>query len=411
MADPTIYGNGTTTATGGENTITHFYDRAGIEAANAKSVYAQFASKKSMPQKYGKTFKISKWEHIYDLSSEDSDFASNGYLGKRDLNEVTTNLANTGMSGALAEGAGSVNKVSPKKVTVSTEVARYGFMTEYTDEVVAFSEDTVQTIYREELGALMGQVNEELIQADMLNNAGIVINAGGDITKAEMGAVTDAAIEADDTNADLYTVSYDLIRKGVKALKRNRAQMNTEIVTGSVKIGTQPISAAYYAIVGPEVKYDLESLTRGSGYAEEYAYVPAHEYAAAGNLAEGEIGRMHDVRFIYSEGALIEKAAGGTVPVDYAGVLSASGGTDNSSATESDRDNFDVFPILFPTKDAFATVGLKGKGKIQFHSKSPMDTDLTNPYGTKGFFSANMFYAGIALQPEKLLRINVLATA
>lgn len=407
MANPTIYGNGTTTATGGENTIVHFYDRAGIKAANAKNVYGQFADRKSMPQNYGKTFKISKWQHIYDLDEGNADFAAKGYLGKRDLATVTTNLSNTGMSGTIAEGAGAVNKVSPKKVTVETSVNRYGFMIEYTDEVIMFSEDMVQTKYREELGYLLGQVQEDLVQADMLNGAGIVINAGGDITKAQMGTT----ITADDTNADLYKVSYDLIRKGVKALKRNRAQMNTEIVTGSTKIGTSPLNMSYYAIIGPEVKYDLESLTRGSGYAEEHAYVPAYQYAAATNLAERECGRTHDVRFIEAEDAMLEAAAGSVVPQNYVGTLSASGGTDNTSATAGDRDNFDVFPILFPTKGAFATVGLKGKGKIQFHSKSPMDTDLTNPYATKGFFSANMWYAGIVLQPEKLLRINVLASA
>jgi hypothetical protein len=36
---------------------------------------------------------------------------------------------------------------------------------------------------------------------------------------------------------------------------------------------------------------------------------------------------------------------------------------------------------------------------------------LDNPYGTKGFFSANMWYAGLVLDETKLARINVLATA
>lgn len=52
-----IYGNGTTTASNGANTLVHFYDRAGIKAANATSVYAQFADAKSMPQNMGKTSK------------------------------------------------------------------------------------------------------------------------------------------------------------------------------------------------------------------------------------------------------------------------------------------------------------------------------------------------------------------
>lgn len=390
-----IYGNGTTTASSGANTIVHFYDRAGIKAANATSVYAQFADAKSMPQNMGKTFKISKWQHIYDLDQNHADFAAKGFLGKRTLASVTTNLANSGSAGTIAEGAGAVNQVTPKKITFETSLARYGFMVEYTDEAVLFSEDPVQVKYREELGYLMNQASEDLIQRDMLSSAGIVINAGGNITMAQMGST----IAADGTNESLYKVSFDLIRKGVKALVRNRAQRHTEVVDGSTKIGTRPVNKAFYAIVGPEVKYDLETLTRGTSYEKEYVYVPAYQYAAATNLAEGEIGSMHDVRFIESEGALVEVGAGAAIPASYVGTLSHNG------------TNFDVFPILIPTKGAFATVGLKGQGKVTFYSKAPSEVSLSNPYGTKGFFSANMFYASIALKPECICRINVLASA
>ena len=396
-----IYGNGTTTASSGANTITHYYDRAGINAANASTIYSQFVDRKSMPTNMGKTFKISKWQHIYDLDQSNVNFSANGYLGKRDLTTVTAKLAATDGSGAsLTEGAGAINTVTPKKITVEASISTYGYMIEYTDDVAAYSEDPIQVKSREELGYLMNQTYEDLVQKDMLSSAGIVINAGGNITKAQMGTT----IAADGTNEDLYKVSFDLIRKGVKALVRNRAQRNTEIVTGSTKIGTKPINSAFYAIIGPEVKYDLESLTRGSGtYAESFAYVPAYQYAGATNLAEGEVGSMHDVRFIESEGALMEAGAGSSVPAGYTGSLSYTG-------TIGVDAKFDIFPILFPTKGAFATIGLKGSGKIEFYAKAPSDISLVNPYATKGFFSAKMRYAGIALQPEKLLRINVLAT-
>ena len=395
MANPTIYGNGTTTASNGANTIVHYYDRAGIKAANARNIYSQFCDRQSMPTNMGKTYKISKWQHIYDLAQDDVNFSAKGYLGKRDLATITANLANTGMSGAIAEGAGAINKVTPKKITVETSIARYGFMIEYTDEVALFSEDNVQVKYREELGYLINQASEDLIQKDMLNGCGIVINAAG-VAKNQLGTT----IAPDGTNEDLYKVSFDLIRRAVKALVRNRAQRNSEIVTGSTKIGTAPINSAFYAIIGPEVKYDLETLTRNGGIAhEDWAYIPAYQYASATNLAEGEVGSMHDVRFIESEGAMMEAGVGSAIPAGYTGTLSNNG------------TNFDVFPILFPTKGAFATLGLKGIGKVVFHTKAPNEVELGNPYGTKGFFSANMFYAGIALQPEKLARVNVLATA
>jgi N4-gp56 family major capsid protein len=71
---------------------------------------------------------------------------------------------------------------------------------------------------------------------------------------------------------------------------------------------------------------------------------------------------------------------------------------------------FDVFPILFPTQDAFATVGLKGKGKINFNAVSPNTVNHSNTYGTLGFFSYNFFYAGLILHPEKMLVVEVAAS-
>jgi N4-gp56 family major capsid protein len=391
-----VYGNGTTTATAGANTIVHYYDKAGVKAANEVNVYGQWADRKSMPKKMGKTFKISKFLHIYDRELTDGDFASKGYLTARDIADVSAGLTATDGSGAsLTEGAGATNKRSIKKITMETSVSRYGEMLDYTDEVDLFSEDMMQVHYREELGRLANRRMEDLIQLDMLGTTNVMY-VGTAAGLAEVGQDTTAADGSED---DLSRVSYDLIRKGSRKLVRNRAEKNTTIVTGSTKIDTRTINKAFYAIIGPEIKYDLDNLTRGTGNAEEFAYIPAYKYAGAANLAEGEVGAMHDVRFIESESAVVYAAAGAAIPGSYVGTLA------------NDGSNFDVFPILFPTKGAFATVGLKGQGKIKFNSQAPSKIELSNPYGTMGFFSYNFWYAGIVLQEERLLKMLVCASA
>lgn len=392
MAVDNVYGNGTN-STVGANTITHFYDRAGIKAANEINVYGQWASRKEMPLNMGKTYKISKFLHMYDREEGTADFEKYGYLTARSVADVTAGMP------SLAEGAGAVNKRTLKKVTVETTLARYGEMIDYTDEVELFSEDILQTRYREELGRLANRRVEDLIQLDMLGT-GNVSYAGIATSNATLGT----GLVADGSLDNTYRVSYDLIRKASKKLVRNRAEKNTDTVTGSTKIDTRTINKAFYAIVGPEVKFDLELLTMAGGNAkEDFAYIPAYKYASAANLAEGEVGAMHDVRFIESESAMVYRAAGAVVPASYVGTLSYSNdGTD---------DRFDVFPILFPTKGSFATVGLKGQGKIKFNAKAPNDVSIVNPYGTTGFFSYNLFYAGIILDESKLLKVNVLASA
>ncbi len=409
----------------GQNTIVHYYDKAGIKAANAISVYAQFSDRRSMPLKMGTTYKVSKWLHIYDRLTTDGDFAAKGYLSSRSLAATYDGLP------ALAEGAGAVNPTAVTKVTIDTQFARYGEMIDYTDEVEMFSEDMVQVHYREELGALANIRNEDLIQMDMLATT-TVMYAGSATSLITIGdeIPDDAGGVAGDDDA-LTRVTYDFIRKAVRKLVRNRAQKTTSIVTGSTKIDTRTVNKAFYAIVGPEVKYDLEGIVKGSvGVGNEYAYVPAYKYADATNLAEGEVGAMNDIRFIESETALVYAGAGGltastVAPGDGeysagAGELSVTTHTTASAALATAQfpgtyanaeERYDVFPILIPTKGSFATVGLKGHGKIKFNSQAPSKIELSNPYGTTGFFSYNMWYAGLIIREERLLKILTAASA
>ena len=391
-----VYGNGANSSQGA-NTIVHFYDRAGIKAANRVNVYGQWASRKDMPKNMGKTFKISKFLHMYDRAQSDGDFATKGYLTGRDLTALNTLLHATDGSGAgLTEGAGATNERTLQKVTVEATLNRFGEMITYTDEVDLFSEDIMQVRYREELGELAGSRYEDLLQLDLLATP----------TKMYSGVATSMAtlgngIAVDGSEDADWAVSYDLIRQAVRKLVRNRAKKNTQVVTGSNKIDTVTVAPAYYAIIGADVKADLEGLTRGTGAEAEFVYTPFHKYASAATLAEGEVGRMHEVRFIESEAAVVEYQKGATVPGGYVGDLAYTG-TIGSGA------KFDVHPILFPTEGSFATVGLKGMGKIKFNSAAPADISLINPYGTKGFFSYNFFYATVILEPEKLLRLDVL---
>lgn len=416
MAD-NVYGDATGLSSHGQNTIIHYYDKAGVKAANAINVYAQWADRRSMPLKRGKTYKVSKWLHIYDREVTDGDFAAKGYLTARNIVDVSAGLAD---DAALPEGAGVQNKQTIKKVTIETSFARYGEMIDYTDEVEMFSEDMVQVHYREELGLLANRRAEDLIQLDMLTTTTVMYpgTATSLVTVGTDSSAPDGSLDDDSR------ISYDLIRKGVRKLVRNRAMKNTSIVKGSTKIDTRTINKAFYAIVGPEIKFDLENVVRGNvtdNGKTEYAYVPAYKYADAANLAEGEVGAMNDVRFIESESAVVYRGAGATVPASYLGDLAETthdattaaalntftGGSDYADTEQ----RFDVFPILLPTKGSFATVGLKGHGKIKFNSQAPSKIELSNPYGTQGFFSYNMWYSGIILREERLLKILVCASA
>jgi len=420
-----IYGNGTTTATTGANTNTHFYDRAGIKAATDENIYAKWADKKSMPLKYGRTYKISKFLHVLDddnvnnqgldTSGEvvtgtagfiatgdkygayffvveadcDAHVAAHGgaktsvtaannngnqYGSNRDVTDVTNGMP------TLSEGADRVNRVGVTKVTLSTDFARYGNFIEYSDEVDMFSEDTIQVRYREELGYMAGQVNDDLVQISMLSSAGVAMY-GGTATSIVTVGKDDAASGTSGVDDDSGKLTYKLARKISKRLFTNKAQKNTSIISGSTAVDTTPVAPSYYALIGTDVRYDLDDIP---------AFTPVEKYASTGSIVNNEAGKLHDTRYIESERAMNHVGGGAAV-------------TNNVNKLANDGSNYNVFPILYPTKGAYATVGLNGHGKIKFKSKAPGKAEINDPYGNKGLFSYNFWFAGMALQPEKLL--------
>ena len=392
MAGEMVYGNGTNT-TSGANTITHHYDRAGVKAATADLIYSAFADSKSMPQKYGKTFKISMWQQILDgagvagmgLDKDGNATTGNLYGSSRDLGDITAGLP------VLGEGASEVNRVVVTKKTGEVTFNRFGLHLAYTDEVDLFAEDRTQMIYREMLGDAAAQVNEDLIQRDMLSGSN-VFYVGSAVSRLTVGQDTTSTTGADDADS---LISYDDTRKIVATLVSNRAKKFTSIVTGSTKIDTKTINASYVGIVGPEVKFDLQSVADTFG---RPAWIPVNQYGSAATLMPHEVGAINELRFVETERAIKFVGAGANIPAGYTGTL-ANNGT-----------KFNVYPILCPTQGAFATVGLQGWGKMKFNAKAPGQVSDTDKYGTRGFFSVNWFYAGIILDESKLLRVETCAT-
>jgi len=427
------YGNGTN-STSGANTVTHWHDRLGIKAAIEENLYSQMADRRNMPKRYGKTYKVSKWLHILDddnmndqgnlvwdegtgtyvpvtdnagykagnkcfldhrydgadsaakhaaALADATAYANSGgfpapveiaagthngnqYGSSRDVGYVTDNMP------VLTEGSTGVNRVGVTKITVETSLKRFGNYLEYSDEVELFSEEPTQIHYKEELGYMAGQVQDDLTQIDMLNAAGVVAYTG---TATSRDTVTDimAGVSA-----------YNLIRKTTKQLFINKAKKTTSVIGASTKISTMPVNAGWTAYIDSDVKYDLESVVDTSG---DIAWIPVHKYASSGNVMKGEVGAIHDTRFIESPRQMFWK-----------------------KDEEFNSQAADVHAILYITPESFATVGLQGNNKIVFKSKAPGKADSTDVYGLRGFFSYNFFYASIVLQPERIARIECAAS-
>lgn len=414
--------NSGTDATGGANVRTDFYDRAAIKVAVDDLVYGKYVDAKTQKRNSGKTFRISRFRHILrDLNASDQGIDGEGnVIGATDyifnnvayatsgaadaakatydataegiaaiangVEPVVMSVTTSGGSGnlyggsrnvgdvvsampTLAEGASDVNRVGVTRENFEATLFRRGAYDEYTDEVQLFSDHDMQMEYRTKLARLAIEMKDDDTQLGMLGAAGLRVYSGSATSIDEMGA-----------GGEVAGVDKTIFRKLVKQLNINLAQKNSEMITGSTKVGTTPVRKAFYGIVGPDVAYDLE---------DAEGYLPVHEYGYADMLDPNEVGSLHECRFILTNRAM-----------KYAGMGADS--TTNTQAYQATDGKFDVFPVLFPTKGSYATVGLAGKGNITFKSKAPGKATDTDKYGVKGFFSFNYFHAGLALQPEKL---------
>lgn len=390
------FGNGNPASYGQQDQIFHLSKEL-LLTANQVNYYQQFASARSMPQNSGKEWRIHRWFSSYERNPNDPDFNGKGFISSRDIKNIETYSKNA----VLAEGELTGNTANtPKSITISATLQKYGEYVTITEQTDLFSADGKlnNVMFAKDLAENAAQRYDDLVQMDMLATTN-VFYAGTATSMETLGK----DVLADGTIDDLYCIDYDTITQITQKLGRHRVKPHTSLITASQKIETKPCEESFYAICGEEVYHNIRELTRGRGFYEQLEFVPVHKYASmSGNIAAGEKGRIGGLCFIVAPSSFVYRAQGAEIPQNYTGSLIYEQGVDN-------KFRFNVYPILIPGKEAFATVSLKGTGKIDFHYHSPRNRDHVNKQGDVGFISYNFWYASAILQEEKLLKVLTLA--
>lgn len=458
------YNSGFNADNGYNNKLFHL-DRLGIEFATNKKVFSQFASTREMPLHSGREYRVKVHHYSYermpwaiqagpmDPSSAqfNAEFQKKGYVSARNLSSVNSSIfgdltkypmfnndtnswfnktdnkknvtdliaedggvsgegklsdgttdssALTGVGKRIFEGQISGNRVSIKSTTINAFINQFGEMLEYTEDVELFSDESMVARYRREMGLRANDIDEDLNQLTMLQTPNKMFS--GTATSLEtmgtgIGAGTPDATTGENAVEESFKLNYKLLQKVVQRLGQYKVPKVTQMVTGSVKIDTKTVPPCYVAIVGDNVKTDIQNITRGKTYEKDFAFIGVEQYASAGNTFDGEFGKVGEVRFIHAPNMLVEAGKGASVDAGYVGSLSQT------------NDKFDVFPVLFIGEDSFAKIMLQGNN-ITFASEAPKPR-FGDPYGKRGFFSYKFWYGSIILRPERLLRLNVLASA
>ena len=274
-----------------------YYDTELLANARPEMVHAQFGKVQNIPKGRGKTIEWRKFNTLPNAS------------------QLTEGVIPTGQNLGVT--------------SITDEVAQYGTYVSVSDMLELTAIDPVILEANQELSASAGKTRDELVRNDIIAGTSVLY-----AQKVVSNVLTDVASRSGlDATAKLTP---DTVNRAVTFLKKNNAPT---------------INGDYVAIIHPSVAYDLRSSAE---------WLDVHKYAQPGEIYEGEIGKLHGVRFVETTQAKILKGTG--CPTGLA-----------------------VYLTLFLGKDAYATTSVEGGGlEMIVHNKheagGPLDQFSTIGY-------------------------------
>lgn len=250
---------------------------------------------------------------------------------------------------------------------VTGTVKQYGAYSRITDVIQDTHEDPVLKDINQLNGEQAAETTETLLYGAMKGGTNVFYAAGGDSARSDVND----------------PISLGRQRAIVRFLKKQRGKKHTSMLSGSVKIGTKPIEAAYIAFCHTDVENDIRALP---------GFTPVAEYGSGSALCPEEIGTVEDVRYITSP--LLDPFIGaGSVTLN--GMVS-DGGT-----------NVDVYPVIYTAKHSYGCCPLKGFNAIKPMILNPGVARSSDPLGQRGTAGWKTWFLGIRLNEFWMARLEV----
>lgn len=249
---------------------------------------------------------------------------------------------------------------------ITATLAQYGDKVTITDVILDTHEDPVLN----EAVNLLGEQAAQMIEKMRFG----VLKAGTNVLYAN-GATR---------NAVNTTITLQLQRRAVRALKRQNARFITSIVRSTPNFGTENVAPGYVALIHPDLEADVRGLS---------GFVPAEKYGSM-TPWENELGKVEDVRYVSS-----------TIFEPWADAGGAKGAMLSTSGT-----NADVYPVLFVARDAYGIVALKGMFAVTPMVVNPKPSD-SDPLAQRGHVGWKAMQTAVILNDAWMVRGEVAATA
>lgn len=374
-------------STAGTQLQDFYYARKALTEIAHEQFFTPLASTTDMPMHYGKRIVRYVYVPLLDdrnVNDEGLDAAGvttidgNLYGSSRDVGKIV------GKMPVLSETGGRVNRVGYTRKTIEGTFQNYGIFSDYTEDSVNFDTDSeLMTHINREMLIGANQVTEDLLQVDLISNAGVNIFAGA--------ATTTATISKTDV------VDYATLVNLATTLDNNRTPKDTKINTGSTMVDTKTLPAARILYAGPAMKNTFRKMTDFFG---NPAFIPTHQYASGQTPLKGEIGQIDEFRIVINPQMMAWEGAGAAAT--------------NADGIQTSGGKVNVYPLLVVGSESFTTIGFQSDAKsVKFkiiHKKPGIETASDrDPYGKKGFMSVQWWYGFMVLRAERLAVIKTAA--
>lgn len=377
---------------------TEYHHKMSLIEAAKETYFGQLSHAKSMPKHYGKKLTMYHYLPLLDdanINDQGIDAAGvtivngNLYGSSKDVTTVTGKIPLVGETG------GRVNRVGHTRKLIEGEITKVGFFTEFSRDALDFDSDgELYGHLSREMIMAANEMQEDLIQADLLNGAGVLKYAGI--------ATTDAEITGE--GANISEVTYDDLQRLAIDLFNNRTPKKTNVIVGSRLVDTRVVNSALFMYVGSEM---VPTLSRMVDHHGNPAFIGVEHYAYSGvggvNSINGEIGKIGDFRIIQVPEMMKWEGVGANETAN-AGYMATGG-------------KYDAHPMLVVGDQSFATIGFQTDGKsTKFKIKHSFPGDnisysSSDPFGEIGFMSIKFWYGSLVMRPERLGLIKTVARA
>ena len=301
-----------------------FYDTELLENARVEMFYAQFAKKQTLPKNHGNTVEWRKWNTFAKAS------------------KLQEGVIPTGQKFGMSSKTGAI--------------AQYGTYAAITDTLELRAYDDTILGATEEMGASAAETQETLIRDALLVNKNVLYCDNITLADGTVAGTPTAAnlMEASSTVMSLLTPK--MVSKAATKMKKDRVPT---------------INGKYYAVIHPSVAHDLRN---------DKEWIEVHKYSATGEIFNGEIGELHNVRFVENVFAPI---LGGNDYKNKAGTV--------------------TYATYFFGKDAFGIIDPEGGALEMIVKDKSQAGGPLNQFSTVGYkFETN---GATILYPERVLRV------